>query len=133
MLVAAVLLVLPDRRYVLHRRDEKAAASPGLLGFFGGKIEKNELPEQAALRELSEETTLKIDGLKLESLADYQLPEPEKNSAGVKTFYLFRTEIQNTDFEVLEGVGKEVYHSKELTRRTDLTPSVRHALGQGII
>src|SRR5437868_5622392 len=133
MLVASVLLVLPDSRYVLHRRDKKAAASPGLLGFFGGEIEKNEMPEQAALRELSEETSISINEIRLNFLAKYQIPEPEKSTPGVKTFHLFRTEIKDTDFEVLEGVGKEIYHLRDLIKRTDLTPSVRYAVAEGII
>ena len=126
MNIAGVLLELPDKRFVLQRRDSKAPASPGLLGFFGGKIEAGETALQAAARELSEETTIEVAKLELKKLAIYKIPEPQPDFAGPKIFNLFEAKIDNTDFDVLEGVGWEAHTEAELMKRKDLSPSVNY-------
>jgi 8-oxo-dGTP pyrophosphatase MutT (NUDIX family) len=128
MKIAGVLLRLPDTSLVLQRRDNRAPASPNLLGFFGGKIEPGESAEAAALRELSEETTIDVKGMKLEFIAKFKIPELEPDHGQPKFFSLFSAHIENADFEVLEGIGLEIYHQGELAKRDDLTPSVRYSL-----
>ena len=52
----AALLVTANGKYVLQRRDEKAAVDfPGFVGLFGGAVEDHESPEAALVRELEEE------------------------------------------------------------------------------
>jgi 8-oxo-dGTP diphosphatase len=60
--VAGVILI--DRRgwILLQRRSMDAPASPGQWSFPGGGIEDGEEPEEAARRELLEETGLTVDG-----------------------------------------------------------------------
>ena len=43
---------------LLHLRDESTSRYPGQWCLIGGRCEKDELPEQAAVRELKEETGL---------------------------------------------------------------------------
>lgn len=53
----AVTLILynNDRELLLQLRDEHAQKNPNQWAFFGGAIEKGELPEQAIRREAKEE------------------------------------------------------------------------------
>ena len=56
--VALVLLVDPSGAVLLQHRAEGAAASPNQWSLPGGHVEPGESPEQAARRELLEETGL---------------------------------------------------------------------------
>jgi 8-oxo-dGTP diphosphatase len=57
MLVAACALVDADRRVLICQRPE-GKMFPGLWEFPGGKIEADETPEQALIRELREELAI---------------------------------------------------------------------------
>ncbi|WP_326561417.1 NUDIX hydrolase [Micromonospora sp. NBC_01796] len=61
-LLAGVLLVDPSGAVLMQLRDEYAPRHPNLWGIPGGHIEPGETPEQAAHRELLEETGLRVDG-----------------------------------------------------------------------
>lgn len=56
--VAGVLLVDCEGRVLLQHRDQHAPTHPGKWSIIGGGIEGGETPEQAARRELQEETGL---------------------------------------------------------------------------
>lgn len=60
--VAGVLLVDEAGHILMQHRDAYAPVAPNEWGMPGGGIEPGEEPEQAALRELLEETGLRPDG-----------------------------------------------------------------------
>jgi 8-oxo-dGTP pyrophosphatase MutT (NUDIX family) len=60
--VSAVLLVDARGWVLLQLRTADAPASPGKWSFTGGGIEDGETPEEAARRELLEETGLSVSG-----------------------------------------------------------------------
>ena len=47
--------------------------SPGLIGCFGGKVDAAESPEDAAGREVREETSLDITGMNLTEVASFNI------------------------------------------------------------
>ena len=58
---AGVILVRPDQTILMQQRDEsKDIQNPGTVSFFGGAVEADEQPIQAALRELREELQLEL-------------------------------------------------------------------------
>lgn len=60
--VAVVLLVDARGWLLLQLRGADAPASPGVWSIPGGGIEEGETPEEAARREMLEETGLLVDG-----------------------------------------------------------------------
>jgi len=56
--VAVVFLVDPEGRVLMQHRDQHAKVSPNQWAMPGGKIEDGETPEEAARREVMEETGL---------------------------------------------------------------------------
>ena len=62
MFYASIIVVFNDQKEILLlKRGDKADSFPGKWGLPGGKIEAGESPEQAAVRELKEETGLAAD------------------------------------------------------------------------
>jgi 8-oxo-dGTP diphosphatase len=57
--VAACYLEVDNKLLLLQRADSKS--EPGRWGVPAGKLEKGETPEQAAIRELSEETGIALE------------------------------------------------------------------------
>jgi 8-oxo-dGTP diphosphatase len=62
--VAVVFLVDPQGRVLMQHRDSHAKVSPNQWAMPGGKIEEGETPEEAARREVWEETGLTVTTLK---------------------------------------------------------------------
>lgn len=123
--IAHILLVLPDGKVVLQRRDSKAPLAPNKLALFGGHIELGEPPDVAMRRELGEETSLDATSLDIRLVNEFGLTSQD----GIEShFYTYRAEIPSADFEVYEGSGAEVYSADEALARDDTVPSVRHAL-----
>lgn len=64
LLVVAAALVRENGRILLQKRP-KGRSMAGLWEFPGGKLEDDETPEAALVRELSEELAIKIDAANL--------------------------------------------------------------------
>lgn len=66
LVMCANIFVRKDDKYLMIKRSENKKISPGFLHTIGGKIDDNEQPYRAALRELDEEAGLKVENIKLE-------------------------------------------------------------------
>lgn len=59
---SAVLIIQEDDTFLLQLRDNSPQIFfPGKIGLFGGEIESDESPEEAAIREIYEELSIRID------------------------------------------------------------------------
>ena len=61
VLVVACALIDPDGRVLIAQRPQRKAMA-GLWEFPGGKVEADETPEEALIRELSEELGIAVQG-----------------------------------------------------------------------
>lgn len=122
--VAIAHLYLPDGRVVLQRRTSDAPVNAGLLGHFGGHVKQGETFDEAAKRELAEETSLPVARLNFQPLEPFTVLREGKPVE----YHPFAIPIDFADFEVYEGVRAEPHEIGLALSRDDLTSSVRHLL-----
>lgn len=70
---AVVVILNKENELLVLKRPDFVKWAPNQWGLPGGKIDPGETPIQAAVREVKEETTLKVMGLQL---GDLTLTEP---------------------------------------------------------
>jgi 8-oxo-dGTP diphosphatase len=101
--VAVVFLVDPEGRLLMQHRDQHARVSPNQWALPGGKIEEGETPEEAARREVLEET-----GLDAGSIAAYYVgTRPSVTTAdGEVEMHVFYGPTEATQDDVVLGEGQ---------------------------
>lgn len=77
MIEVAKSVITRDKKVLLIKRSLESKFFPDMWDFPGGKREKEELAEEAVVRETEEETSLKIVVDKL--IAEYNYTEQEHN------------------------------------------------------
>ena len=69
--IAAIVLYNEKNEILLQFRDNNAPTLKNMWGFFGGKVENNETPYNAVIRETKEELTYDLKNLKLIIIDQY--------------------------------------------------------------
>jgi 8-oxo-dGTP diphosphatase len=87
--VAAVYIEYDNQILLLHRQNNKSQGNK--WGIPGGKVEKNETPLQAVIRETKEETGFDISNQAIETLKTVYVEYNEKNHF---VYHAFRTQLQ---------------------------------------
>lgn len=106
---AAALITLPDKRYVLQRRDAKPSIFyPDHWGLFGGALEASETPKQALLRELTEELGLHLDARRPRYFSKFSFDVPPPTQRRLRRWF-FHVELSEREWaQTVLGEGYEV-------------------------
>ena len=111
--IAATILIDEDERILLQLRDNNPQIGhPNHWGLFGGKIEENETPRTAAIREIGEELGIIVESKGFHFLGEYnELPN--------KTHYTFcyRGGQELNQVVLMEGQRIGYFFSDELPQR----------------
>ncbi|HET6313445.1 MAG TPA: NUDIX domain-containing protein [Chloroflexia bacterium] len=143
--VAMVLLVEPGGRVLLQHRDDDAQYAPGKWALPGGAMEGGETPEEAARREVLEETGLAISGPL--ALFAYYVAYADSNNVWhpavsieaalaanpsiIREAYIFYAGTDARQEDVLLGEGQAmVFQTPDAALALDLGNTARRVLPQ---
>ncbi|MCY7396036.1 MAG: NUDIX domain-containing protein [Nocardioides sp.] len=123
---ASVALVDPRGWVLLQERDEHPVIDPGRWGFPGGGVEPGESFEQAAYRELAEETGVRLER-GLEPVAVHTVFHAHSGSHDELRLFAAATGLGDED--IVCGEGRQmVFVDASLARAFDLTAGAALAL-----
>lgn len=116
-LAGGILLDKDNRILLIHRNTEKLKQ----WELPGGKLEIEELPEQAAIRELKEELNIEVDILKYIGAKEF-----EDNGVMLK-YHWYKCQIKKGIPELMEDKFDDIkYFSKEeLSKNNELSSNMR--------
>lgn len=118
---SSVALVDPRGWILLQERDEHPVIDPECWGFPGGGVEEGESYEQAAYRELEEETGVRLDG-GLERFGAFTFYSEPCRGDDEFELYVAGTTLSDAEIECHEG-RQMVFVDPERARVLDLTSS----------
>lgn len=107
-LLASVILIDPRGWLLLQERDDQALVAPNQWGLVGGHVEPGEDWDQALLRELEEETGLRLDeGLELwfDEVVQHS-PKVSTHLADRWRIWVGRVDL--TDDDIVVGEGRQI-------------------------
>ena len=120
---AGVFLLTPDGRIILQLRDDiPGIDNPGKITSFGGAAEPGETPVECALRELSEETGVKVEPDALRYLDAVSKLDFRGNPTACIFFTL--AGIEPASLAVTEGAAI-VLSPEEVARHPRTTPACK--------
>lgn len=128
----AVSILITDAlgRVLLQLRDAKAPVCPDMWGTVGGAVEADESPDEAAARELAEETGLR--DLPLTPLWVAELPADSGVGTTVRHVYTAATELTDADITVGEGADIR-FVPREQVLDLPMTPATRTVLSRFLL
>ena len=107
--VAVAILV--DRRgwVLLQERDEGAPVAPGQWGMVGGHVEAGEPFAEAVVRELEEETGLRLPDGTIQVWYDGdETPEPKARPGLWNHWQIWAGAVDLTDDDIVVGEGRQI-------------------------
>jgi len=124
---ASVVLVDRRGRVLLQERDEHALLAPEQWGLCGGHLEEGESEADGAVRELEEETGVRLSTEQVRHFATFEVFHRETGSLDTIAVYAAATDLADAD--IVLGEGRQiVFVDPGRARMLDLTASAEIAL-----
>ena len=100
---SSIVLVDPRGWILLQERDEHPAIDPERWGFVGGHVDPGEDPDDAAYRELEEETGIRLEPPALPLWRRFEVFHEVYDSLDEAFVYVAATSLTDADITVGEG------------------------------
>ncbi|CUR59085.1 Putative hydrolase, NUDIX family (modular protein) [metagenome] len=116
-------VILVDRRgwILLQERDEHARIDPEVWGLSGGHLEEGETPAEGALRELEEETGVRLDAEQLREVGMFAADHRDSYGTWDRMWvYAAAADLTDADIDCREG-RQIVFVDPEVARALPLT------------
>lgn len=122
--VSLIIIINKRGEILLQHRDAQAPTNPNKWGLWGGSIEQNEEPLEAALRELKEELSVTVAPNELVLFKAYN--EKNFNGQDVWEGHVFILQDNGNYIFVLgEGNGLQYFSKDEVIKMSDTDPVVQ--------
>lgn len=122
LVICSNVFIRKDGKWLLLKRSEKKKFAPNYIHPFGGKVDLDENPYEAAIREVREEVGIKVKNLKLEAIINEL--KPDKNSQ--ENWLIFHFSADYDSGEVIKtDEGEAVLLTTEEVKNSKLFPSVK--------
>lgn len=125
---ASVVLVDPRGWVLLQERDEHPVIDPNHWGFPGGGVEEGEEFEEAAYRELEEETGVRL-AHDLALYREFEIFHPATGTDDVFQLWAAPTTLSDDDIECHEG-RQIVFVDPAVALTLELTAAAKMALAE---
>jgi 8-oxo-dGTP diphosphatase len=122
---SSVVLIDPRGWLLLQERDEHPVIDPERWGFPGGGVEEGESFEEAAYRELEEETGVRLEPGRLALFSQYDVAVHDRNA--VCQLWVSSTGLTDADIDCQEG-RQIVFVDPDVAVGLELTAAARIAL-----
>lgn len=126
-LAVSICVIKQGDAYVLQKRgDDPRIGAAGLVGAFGGKIEKNETAIEAVIREVQEETNLTLEPDEVHSAGEYTVLSDNNLEQVIGKISVFTYTIDSqTTVEANEGFVV-TYRQDDIRKNLDaMTPATK--------
>lgn len=122
LVIVSNVFIRKDGKYLLSKRSSQKKYAPNKIQPFGGKVDADENPYEAAIREIKEEVGISIKNLKVEAIVLEKTDEKEL-PVNWMVFYF------SADYDSGEVIKSEEAEAVMLTaddiKKADLFPSVK--------
>lgn len=124
MIICSNIFIKKDWKYLLLRRSDEKKFAPWFVHPFGGRVDHNENPYEAALREIHEEVGVEVANLRLEAVIT-ELAPTKKTPDINWMIYHFSAEYVGWDIKPTDpNDGVWVWLTPEEIGQQRLFPSV---------
>lgn len=124
--VVAPFITAPGFFYFQRRSPDPRRGAAGLLGTFGGKVEPNESDVEAAAREVSEETTLRLGPAAFSMLGEYDVLSDNDLKEVQIHMVAFLVELESTEpFGATDGCLVVLPAARVAAHLGEMTPGTR--------
>ena len=105
--VSVEIILMHEDKLLLTKRSTEAVVAPGVWNVPAGKVKFNEIPAEAAIREVKEETNMDLEGLK-----EIHVRTFEGQTASEPIYRLIYTYVVNVSNQQLKNFQLNDEHSE---------------------
>jgi 8-oxo-dGTP diphosphatase len=127
LVICANVFIRRDNKYLVLRRSIQKRFAPGVVHPVGGKVDLNEDPYTAAIREVLEETGVTVKNVKLEAVINEIAPPPDHTYNWL--IFHFSADYDSGEVSRTEE-GELVWLSSDQIKGEKLFQSVRPLINQ---